>query len=103
MNNLQSIHSTTVNTASTLESSLLAAEQKISTMNREISGFNQERERLVTSKLHLEENLASLNKNYDQLSAKLVESQRLERAAVEKSMKLEDKLEYQQSQMVLMI
>jgi predicted nucleic acid-binding Zn-ribbon protein len=97
---LQRIHSTTVNTASTLESSLQAAEQKISSLNREISGFNQERARLLTSKLHLEDNLSSLNKNYDLISAKLAESQRMERAAVEKSVKLEDKLEFQQSHLV---
>ena len=98
---LQAMHSESQKAALTLESNLSSTQDKLSSLTISTSSYTQEKERLLTTKTHLEQSLQNAEKKIDFLQTKLTESDKLERQSAESKLKLEDKLEYTLNQMVI--
>lgn len=94
------MHSESQKAALSLESNLSSTQDKLGALSVSASSFTQEKERLLTTKTHLEQSLLSAEKRIDFLQTKLTESEKLERQSVESKLKLEDKLENALNQMV---
>ena len=100
MSSLQTMHSESQKASYTLESNLSSTQEKLNALTISTASYNQEKERLVTSKAHLEDNLLTAEKKIDFLVAKLEESEKNDRHFIETRLKLEDKLELTLTQLV---
>jgi chromosome segregation ATPase len=97
---LQALHSESQKASFTLESTLSSTQEKLHALSISTASYNQEKERLITSKAHFEDNLHAAEKKIDSLQAKLEEFEKNDRQSIEARLKLEDRLEFTTAQLV---